>query len=120
MNNKEIEQTINRLSFENLIWVVFIIISIFDIYGDELIKKSLINNDKNLDKRAKDIFLILILISILIYFYFLSRNYNDYKKNNNMAYEVRFIGSLLVFIGTLCFLYFQLSTRITTDSLSEI
>lgn len=120
MSNEEIIKTINRLSFENLIWIAFIIISIIDIYGDELIKKSLINNDKNLDKKAKKLFLGILIFSLLIYYYFLCRNYNDYKKHNNKAYKTRFIGSILVFIGTICFLYYQLSINNADESLSEI
>ena len=39
------EQIVKRLSFENIIWVIFIIVSIIDIYGDELLKKSITNNN---------------------------------------------------------------------------
>lgn len=36
------EQIVKRLSFENIIWIVFIIVSVIDIYGDELLKKVLL------------------------------------------------------------------------------
>jgi len=38
--NEETE-IINRLSFENYIWVIYILIAIGNIVGDELIKSSI-------------------------------------------------------------------------------
>ena len=57
MNNENI---IKRLSFENVIWAIYIVIALFNIYGDELIKESITLNDKEKDKEAKDIFLKVI------------------------------------------------------------
>lgn len=118
--DKDTIEMVKRLNFENLIWVVFIVISILDIYGDELIKKSLICGDKTSQKKADKLFLTLTAISIPIYIYFLSRNYKDFCKHKNKSYEVRYIGSIFVLIGTLCFLYFQLTTRRQTDSPSNV
>ena len=79
------EQIVKRLSFENIIWVIFIIVSIIDIYGDELLKKSITNNNKELSYKADNLFLFVSLISILVYIYFLVRNYyfikSIYSKN---------------------------------------
>ena len=118
--DNNLDNTINRLNFENLIWVCFIIISILDIYGDELIKKSLTSNDTNCRKKANKLFLGINLFSILIYIYFLMRNYNDCKKYNNDSYQVRLIGSILILTGTICFLYFQLTTTYQNDSPSNV
>lgn len=114
------DEIINRLSFENLIWICFIIISVLDIYGDELIKRSLINSDKDCRRKANKIFLGITLFSILIYSYFLMRNYNDCKKYNNESYQVRLIGSIFIITGTICFLYFQLTTTYQDDSPSNV
>ena len=40
MNNDKIKE----LTFENYIWVIYIVVAIVNIYGDELIKKSIIEN----------------------------------------------------------------------------
>ncbi len=116
MNNEK-EATIKRLNFENFIWVIFIIISILDIYGDELIKKSIRENDVNSDLKAKKIFTIILYVSILAYIYFLIRNYYDYKKHpQSDLYYIRLFGSILVLTGSICFLYFQIkSTRVTSS-----
>lgn len=113
--NYEAENTIKRLNFENFIWVVFIVISSLDIYGDELIKKGLKENDKSCQARADKLFLFLTFVSLIIYVYFFMRNYSDYQKYKNKSYEVRLFGSILVLVASICFIYFQLTTR-TEDS----
>lgn len=112
----EQEDLIKRLSFENFIWITFIIVSVMDIYGDELIKKSVQNKDTTLKTKAENLFLFVSLISILVYIYFFYRNYTDYKKYYNKEYEIRLFGSILILTGSLCLLYFQLKT-ITIDDL---
>ena len=47
---------VKRLNFENLIWVAFMIVSALDIYGDELLKKNIMYNDKNAQKKATNLF----------------------------------------------------------------
>lgn len=118
--NSNNEELIKRLSFENLIWVSFIIISVLDIYGDELIKKNLRYNDKKALEKANKLFLGIAAFSILIYIYFLIRNYSDYKKYKNKNYEIRLIGSTLILIGSLCLLYFQYKNTRIVDSPSNV
>lgn len=116
------EQTelINQLTFENYIWIIFIIISIGNIVGDELIKSSIIEHDKQKDALAKNIFSISLIITIIIYIYFLGRNYKDYEKHHNKTYEIRLLGSILMLSGILCFLYFQIKTTTNNDTVSSI
>lgn len=106
MNNDE--QLIKRLQFENFIWIAFIIISAIDIYGDELIKKSIVESNQELRLKAENLFVFVALISILVYIYFFCRNYYEYKEKRCTIYEIRLIGSLLILTGTLLLLYFQL------------
>ena len=126
-------EEIKRLTFENYIWGVYIVIAICNIYGDELIKKSIKENDRVSNKKAMIIFKAILISSLIIYLYFLKRNYNDLKilkklykdndlkKNNyDSKYMIRLIGSILVFVGTICFLYFQDSISVETDSLSNV
>lgn len=108
MNNDDL---IRRLSFENLIWITFIFVSIVDIYGDELIKKSITENNKDLERTAQNLFLGVSLISILVYIYFFYRNYSDYKNDCSKCNEIRLLGSSLVLIGSFCLLYFQLYNK---------
>ena len=112
----EQDELIKRLSFENFIWITFIIVSALDIYGDELIKKSVVNNDLKSKDKAENLFLFVALISILVYIYFFYRNYTDYKKYCTNYYKIRLIGIILGLIGTLFLLYFQIN-NISIDDL---
>lgn len=115
--NKKLEE----LTVENYIWIIYIAIAIFNIYGDELIRKYLKYNDEVANKKALDLFKKILVINIIIYLYFLNRNFKQMKNNNyDSKYIIRFVGSILVFAGTLCFFYFQNSTTNETDSLSNI
>lgn len=118
--NNDVENMVKRLSFENIVWFVFIVVSAFDIYGDELLKKDLLYDDKKSGDKANKIFLGATVVSLLIYGYFLLRNYSDYKKYKTKNYEVRLMGSILILVGVICLLYFQITTRQKTDSPSNV
>lgn len=114
-------ETINRLTLENYIWAIFILISIGNIVGDELIKHSITEHDKEKDSLAKNIFIISLIVTLILYFYFMKRNYQDYQDHkDDTAYEIRFFGSVLTIVGVLCFLYFQVKTTTSSDSVSSI
>lgn len=119
MNNDKIN-LVKRLDFENIIWICFIIISFSNIYGSKLIKKSILYNDKQAENKANKLFLKLTLLSLIIYIYFFKRNYNDYKKTSTKNFEIRLIGSSLILLGTLCFLYFQLNNPNDEETPSNI
>lgn len=115
------EKIIRRLSFENWIWIIFVVISLLSIVGDELIKNSIITGNKQNDFLAKNLFTLILIITLLIYFYFIMRNYNDMQDNiGDQKYQIRFIGSLFIFVGAICLLYFQIKSSTVTESLSNI
>lgn len=121
MNNQN--EIVKRLRFENWIWIVYIIISLVTILGDELIIKSIQENNNKYNEDAIKLFKSTLVITIIIYIYFLVRNYSDYinsDKDNKQAYGVRLLGSILMFIGTLCLFYFLNETSSVDDSVSNI
>ncbi len=118
--NNDTQDIVNRLRFEDLIWISFIVISLLDIYGDSLIRKSILHGDKEANKKANHLFLGIVSFSVLIYIYFFARNYKDYQKYKTKNYEVRLVGSSLILLGTFCLLYFQLNNTIEVDSTSVI
>lgn len=118
--NENVESMIKRLNFENFIWVCFIVISVFDIYGDELLKKDLREHDKASTLKANRVFLRVTAFSVLIYIYFLIRNCSDYKKHHTKSYEIRVMGSIFILIGTICLLYFQYTNTRDLDLPSNI
>lgn len=114
---------IKRLRFENYIWVIYLVIALGNIWADELIIKSIEKHENKYDKLAKIIFLISLIVTLIIYVYFLNRNYNDYinsNEKNKKTYEIRFLGSIFVFVGTFCFLYFIIKMPSVEESISNI
>lgn len=108
MNNDEAE--LNRLYFENILWVIFIGLAILNIFGDmqdiDYLKYHKLSSKKN----ANRIFEITITSTFFIYIYFLTRNYNQLKKareESKNLYLIKLAGSIFLIIGILCLLYFQ-------------
>lgn len=112
MNDKVNE--LNRLNFEDYIWVIFIVLSILNIVCNKYNKEYVISNDKEYEDIAKKISIIVLIVLVFIYLYFFVRNYNMYnnKMGNVKDYDlVKLIWSLLFLIGTFCLLYFQVNSN---------
>lgn len=109
-----LEETINRLNLEDWIFITFIVVSILNIYANSLLKKEVIENNKKYQEKADQIFLIVIIISIILYSYFFKRNYNVYKNTQDNKLIIKVLGSLLILIGAVCLLIFQLSDSTTS------
>ena len=71
---------LERLDFENIIWIIFIVLAILNISGDNLLKDFIVTNDKSEESYANKIFLFVLVISLFIYIYFFIRNYNAFEK----------------------------------------
>lgn len=114
--NKNINNKIEELELEKLIWGLFIVGSILSIVADDYQEKYLKNNDISSLNKGYDINVFVLILSIILNSYFVIRNYNDLKKgykNNKNAdlLLVRFIGSVLFIVGLFCTLYFVLNSK---------
>lgn len=110
MYNKNIFEEINRLKFEDFLWIVFAFLSIVNIYGDYNEKEFLETNNKNFKETSNIIFETTLIITLLIYIYFFVRNYKAYEKatvEEKNLYTIKLLGSSLLIAGILCLLYFQ-------------
>ena len=109
MNNYE-EKEIKRLNFEDILWVIFIFLSIMNIVSNNFQKEYVISNEQYYEDRAGNISIFVLTILLLVYLYFFIRNYNMYKNKGLDATQIDFIkviGSIFFILGTLCLLYFQ-------------
>ena len=111
MNNKQ-EKEINRLNFEDILWCIFIILSILNIISNKLQKDYVISNNKIYEHKANNISIKVLIILIIIYLYFFIRNYNMLKNKDKPTETdyIKVMGSLLFVIGTICLLYFQINS----------
>jgi len=113
MNNNEIEE----LEFEKKLWWIVIFAAALSIYGDNLEEQFIKEHDINSEKKAKSIFIFTIVISILIYLYYVNRNYKQYelsklKNDNNTRLQlIRLAGSILIVVGAIFILYFEVNEK---------
>ena len=105
---------IKELEFEKILWLIFIFISALNIYGDNLEELFIKTNDKTQEQTAKNIFTFTVIVSLIIYLYFAYRNYK-YLNNSSLEEKrlscIRFAGSVLIIVGTLCILYYDIKDR---------
>ena len=104
------EDELKRLNLEDWIFIIFIFIALMNIFGDQLLKKYVKQNNIKDLKNADKIFLATLTITLIAYLYFVIRNYYFYKKDikNRNLLTVKLVGSLFLVIGILCLIYFQL------------
>lgn len=110
MENKEVLEEIARLNFEDIIWVVFIIISALNISGDSNEKEFLRTNNSSFKNNANKIFTFTLIVALFIYIYFFARNYKAFKEAPAEEKDLLFIklfGSSLLIAGVLLLIYFQ-------------
>ena len=111
-----------ELKVDEWIWVIFIILSILNIFGDECESKYCITNNNYHRKISKNIFTFTIFISLLIYLYLEYQRYNHLrdcllKKQNTSIWELRCFGGFLIIVATLLFLYCQVVDSRQSDLL---
>jgi len=112
MNNNRLKE----LQIDELIWIIFITISIINIIGDEFEKKYYSTKDQNNLNISKNIFTFTLIISLLVYCYLLYLRYEKYKKSsNNYLTKERLFASLLVVVASAINLYCQLKDRQPTN-----
>ncbi len=101
---------LSRLKFEDFLLVLFIILSLLNIYGNTNEKEYLKTNNLVYKNKANNIFKFTILITIFIYSYFFIRNYNSYrmsKEHEKHIFIIKLLGSSFLIAGAVCLLYFQ-------------
>lgn len=111
--NKNENDKLTELKIDEWIWIIFIILSALNIFGDEYEKDYYIHHDVYKDSIAKKIFTFTVFISFLIYLYLAYQRYTKMKITKNQHQDTsicdtRFFASILVVIASLLFLYCQL------------
>lgn len=108
------EKDIKRLNFEDLLWILFAILSLLNVYGDYDEKKFLKSNDKKYKNEANYVFTITLIVTFFIYVYFFLRNYKNYEdasKEEKDLLLIKLLGSAFLIAGVLSLLYFQIHQK---------
>lgn len=115
MNYNEIKNKIDQINTEDKIWIIYIGIIFLSWYANELEKNYFKNNNNYCKEKYRQVMIFIFSILVIIYFYFLKSSLNDIKnlkpsdsiRKKNLTY-LSFIGSSLIAISGLIFLYIAL------------
>lgn len=108
--NYEDYKELQRLNFEDILWVIFIFLGAANIFGDYNDKEYIKTKDRVYQSRADKIFTLTIEVTLILYLYFFVRNYNAYKKASSESQElflIKLLGSAFLIAGAILLLYFQ-------------
>lgn len=103
------ENKITTLKNENIIWIIYVLFAIAGVYANNLEIEDIKNNNEKNKKKYKSINIAIFFIAIIIYIYFINLVYNRYKNNPKRTNLLTLIGSVLIFIGGLLFLYVEVT-----------
>ena len=114
--NNELEKRLKQLKIEDYIWILYIGIIILSLYSNTLERKYFLYNDNLSKEKYRKITIGLFTVLVIVYAYFLNDSYSDYKNikkeksdKKKELITLSFIGSLLIFISGILFLYIALS-----------
>ena len=112
MNYDEIYNRLNQIKIENFIWIVYIGIIVLSFYSNKLEKDYFLFNNLLAKQKYRKTLILIFSILLIVYFYFLKDSFDDLKnlkendsnEKKNLIF-LSFIGSLLIFISGIIFLY---------------
>lgn len=116
MNYNEVLKKLKDLKIEEFIWLIYIGIIIFSFYSNSLERKYYLTGIGKYKNKYRSTLIIIFSILVIIYYYFLKDSYQnvqelkitDSDNKQNLTY-LSFLGSLLIFISGLIFLYIAFS-----------
>ena len=119
MNNND--TFINNVNTEKLLSIIFIIIGVVNIVGDNLLIKFFRTNDIRCRIKSNQIFLFGLIVSFLLYIVIVSRNYSFYIQKKESGQDAtpeleRLFGSLLILAGFAIIFNFFLKNNFNTSN----
>ena len=108
---KEKLDKLNDIKTENIIWVIYIFIIVLSFIANNYETNYIKYNDNKSKDDYRNLMLLIFSILVIVYFRILKDSLRDVKKtsylNNKVSKlnKLSFIGSLLVFISGIIFIY---------------
>lgn len=112
MDYDDLSKKIKQLKVEDYIWIIYIGIIFMSWFSNDLERKYFLYNDINSRDKYRKIMIFIFIILTIIYIYFLKDSLDDVMKlkstDSGRVKELTilsFVGSLLIVISGLIFLY---------------
>ena len=115
MNYNDIKNKLKQIDIEDKIWIIYLGIIFLSYYSNNLERNYFINSDNISKEKYHTIMILIFSILVIVYFYFLKSSLEDINnlkeydsvQKKNLTY-LSFIGSSLIAISGLIFLYIAL------------
>ncbi len=109
---REMLDRLEDIKIENFVWVIYIGIIILSWYANSKEVNYLLYNDEESRQEYQNLLILIFSILFIIYFYFVKDSYKNYlnlsiydsEKKKQLTFA-SFIGSLLILISGVIFLY---------------
>ena len=118
MDYDKLKEKLNQLNTENFIWFIYIGIIFLSWYANSLEKKYFIYNDQISKEQYRKIMIFIFSVLIIVYIYFFLDSYKDvknlnflYNKKKNNLSILSFLGSTLILISGIIFLYIAINDK---------
>lgn len=112
MWNEELNRRLKQLKAEDFIWIIYIGIIIFSLYSNTLERKYFLYNDHESKEKYRKIMISIFVILVIVYTYFLKDSFDDVKslkpydaEDKKRLTKLSFVGSFLILISGIIFLY---------------
>lgn len=112
MNNEELSRRLKQLKIEDFIWITYIGIIFFSLYSNSFERRYFLYNDLKSKKKYRKLMIGIFIILVIVYTYFFKDSLEDVKslkihdteKKKNLT-KLSFIGSFLILVSGIIFLY---------------
>lgn len=113
---EDFSNRLRELKTEDFIWIIYVAIIFLSWLSNSIERKYFLNNDLKARDDYRKIITIIFSILVVIYVYFLMESISDLKSLKQEDSEKRkllvflsFLGSLLILISGLIFLYISIT-----------
>lgn len=115
MNGNELKEKLDELKTEDYVWLLYIGIIIISWYSNNVERKYFITGDLKSKEKYQRLMVLIFTILLVVYFYFTKSSYDDIlklkqsdsKSKKDLTY-LSFLGSFLILISSIIFLYIAL------------
>ena len=116
MNYAEINEKLHDITNEDYIWIIYIGIIFLSWYANGIERKYFISNNQQYREKYREVMIVIFSILTIVYLYFLKGSIDDLHTlkptddiNKRRLTELAAIGSLLIVISGIIFLYIAYS-----------
>ena len=109
--NSKIEDRLKEIKIENFIWLIYLGIIGLSYYSNYLEKDYFINNNIRSKEKYREILIIIFSVLLIVYIYFFYDSYSSlkdiekYSKEKQKKILLSSLGSFLILVSGIIFLY---------------